>query len=44
MFMYGVISCRPPRDSNAIHWLAAAGLTQTRLEVSGAFAFFEATA
>ena len=25
-------------------WLAAAGLTQTRLEVSGAFAFFEATA
>jgi ubiquinone/menaquinone biosynthesis C-methylase UbiE len=26
------------------HWLAAADLTQTRLEVSGAFAFFEASA
>lgn len=26
------------------HWLAAAGLSQTRLEVSGAFAFFEASA
>jgi ubiquinone/menaquinone biosynthesis C-methylase UbiE len=26
------------------HWLAAAGLTQTRLEVSGALAFFEASA
>jgi SAM-dependent methyltransferase len=25
-------------------WLAAAGLTQTRLEISGAFAFFEASA
>jgi ubiquinone/menaquinone biosynthesis C-methylase UbiE len=25
-------------------WLAAAGLTQTRLEVSGAFAYFEASA
>ena len=26
------------------HWLAAADLTKTRLEVSGAFAFFEASA
>jgi hypothetical protein len=25
-------------------WLAAAGLTKTRLEVSGAFAYFEASA
>jgi hypothetical protein len=25
-------------------WLAAAGLAQTRLEVSGPFAFFEASA
>ena len=26
------------------HWLAAAGLKQTRLEVSGALAYFEASA